>query len=134
MVKSKDEGIYHLDKKITENISVIKKTVYTILGNQTALLDDYPTLSNCDDNSDLAYAKQEVINNKEYYSIKLDDEGLLLNPISANSMNKDHKFKVLKGKDKSWQYIKVNKECFNYYLDFLKTKNTLYLKYAERVR
>jgi hypothetical protein len=128
------EGIFLIDKAKSDNLSNNKIIIFTILGSHKSLDDGYPILTNQDEESDLAFAKRETVNGKENYFIKTDDENSLYNPISSSPSNRDHKFKVLKNQPKSWQFSKVNAECFNQYITFLKTKNLLYLKYANRIR
>lgn len=130
--KEVDTGVYIIDKTQTVKTTKKNKLVFTVLGQQTELIDGYPVLSIKDaENSDLAYAKKD---NNTFY-IKIDDQGLLFNPMSAAPNKSDFKYKMMKNeKDKSWEFVKVSAECFEQYITMLKTRNTLYLKHAERNR
>lgn len=133
--KKLDDGIYLINQAEPPKLPNVKKIVFTILGNQQTLEQGYPVLSGKDaENMETACAKREIINKKETFFIKIDDEGMLFNPINPGPTMRDHKYKMLKGQDKSWQYIQVNQDCFTQYLEFLRTKNVLHLKYSERNR
>lgn len=128
-----DEGIYLIKKTQPENKFSKNKAVFTILGKHKVLDNYYPALSDTDDDLDIAYAKFETVRGKTKFFIKTDDDGLLFNPISPDANTTDFKFRVMKNQGHAWKYQSVTEECFYQYLEFLKTKNTLYLKYAQRI-
>lgn len=59
------------------------------------------------------------------------EAGCLYNPMSSTfdirSLNK-----VVNGGRKLYEYKPVSEKCFSLYLEFIRTKNTLFLKNAER--
>ena len=135
--KKIETGIYTIDTKKKPDIlpkEENNKIIYTIVGSQSRLKDGLPILigKNAEQNKE-AYAKTETINGITSYFIRINDSDELINPLTITPDNNHHKFKVLKG-DQLWQFKKVNQECFNYYLEMLRTRNTLYLKFAERAR
>lgn len=132
--KQLDTGVYQLDKntEIVENSK--SKVVYTLFGSHDKLRNGYPLLSNADTSKDkLAYAIAETNNEKVTYFVKIDDQNNLFNPINIAPSQTSAVFKIMKD-NKNWQFQKTNEKCFNQYIEFLKTKNILYLKFAEQLR
>lgn len=133
-VKVPDTGIYTLDANKKDKPLKQSKIIYTILGSQNDFHDEYPILTQKNaDQLDEAYAKHEIVGEIETYYIKIDSSGHLCNPM-ALLPNNSHKFKVMKNNEKSWQYSKVNKECFQHYITMLKTRNVLHYRFSERAR
>lgn len=127
--KSKEiaEGTFVID--VSKETLDLKKsiTLYTIYGSHDKLVDGCPVLLDIK-KSDSVYAKQESNNNKTTYSIKSDEFGSLYNPLATGGI-KSFKTKLLGENNK---FLKVSKECFLQYLEFLKTKNVLHYKFADR--
>ena len=132
--KEIDTGIYQLDPKKPIVADVKTKKVYTIIGYHHKLSDGYPILVNHNSLQDeLVYAVAETNNDKLTYFIKIDDQGHLFNPLSIGPSQSNKKFKLM-AKNKNWQFEKVNEVSFKSYLEFLKTRNVLHLKFAEQSR
>lgn len=127
----RDLGIYKIDTKKEIDITQNARVVYTIIGSQDRLLDGAPIVL-CDDFDERALAKKEIKNGKEILYIKINGLGRLANPMSAN-LDNSAKSKIMKD-NKISQFKQVNSECFEQYLIFLKTKNILHYKFAERTR
>lgn len=68
--------------------------------------------------------------NPPKYYVKMNTKGQLFNPIGVDegSLNKDLKYT---GK-KMWELKEVNGKIFNFYLNFLKTKNLAWFNNASR--
>jgi hypothetical protein len=66
-----------------------------------------------------------------YYFIKVDSTGFLFDPWGHYSEGTQAKQSRQSGKP-MWNFHKVAKDCFNFYLQFLKTRNKAYLVNAER--
>lgn len=130
------DGIYLLDKSKDIVKSKKENLVFTVLGSHDKLDNGNPILTRDDAiNHDLAYAKQVVSNNTQTFYIKIDDQGQFFNPMSAAPNTSDHKYKMMKDdKSKAWQFVKVSEDCFNHYINMLRTRNVLHLKVAERLR
>lgn len=125
------EGTYIIDSSKDSELTLKEsKTIYTLLGYQDKLVDGLPVLIK--ENKDTAFARKEIKNNRSYYYIRLDDNGSLFNPMSQ-SISVSFKGKLLASNDVT-EFTKVKKECFEHYLEFLKTKNVLHYKFAERAR
>lgn len=109
--------------------SVVK---FTIFGQHSALVDvngnqienGFPMT----DDDDKCMARVDYTNPAKYY-IKVNSQGHPYNPIGMyeeGTLNKDLKFK------KQWQFREVNKKVFNFYLNFLKTKNKAWINNCSR--
>lgn len=88
-------------------------------------------------NSKLSVAKQTkfLVTNTEKYFIKVCTAGLnsskFFDPLK-DLIEELKRHDVFAGRDR-YSYKLVNKECFDYYLNYLKTKNTSLLRNAERI-
>ena len=107
---------------------------YTIFGQHDFLENNLPCLIEkekiLDDVKMFAYSIQH--GNVITYFCKVDKHGRLYNPIGMNSQNE-----VRRNKQRSrdnWQFRKQEKKVFDYYLQFLKTKNPAHLNVAQRER
>ena len=132
-------AIYPLNihKKDTKNPLVpsaekTKKTVkFTVFGQHDTLCDTngnevengFPVTE--DDNKCMARIEHQ---NPPQYFIKVNSQGKPFNPVGPEEgqLNKDLKYK------KQWEFKGVNKKVFNFYLNFLKTKNMSWLNNAGR--
>lgn len=63
--------------------------------------------------------------------IKVDSYGRAYNPIGMYSENQINKFSAKAGK-KTYNFKEVNDKVFNYYINFLRTKNQAWLRNTER--
>lgn len=88
-------------------------------------------VSNMQEKDILACAYSEKIGDDIKYFIRKNEDGNLLNPESMQKPS--FKSKIFKNQ-KEQKYLLVSKECFYYYLNFLKTKNITSYKFAERTR
>lgn len=113
-----------------QNISEAHQTVfYTLNGSQDTYTDNIP-LRNQEDN--LVYAKKyQKIDGSYKYMIKLANNGKLYNPISIYGEEKTNHFldSVCKSSNK---FKTVNEKAFNFYIQFLSSKNIAYYHNAER--
>ncbi len=104
---------------------------YTMLGQEDYL--DHSNNPRC--NSELSnklLAKKIYRDNGSYrYSIKIDNNGKIYNPLSIYGDVKQTSFldRVCRSQNK---YREVNYKAFELYLQFLKTKNLAWLHNAER--
>jgi len=122
-------GVYVLDDSKKFTLNEKKKIVYTLLGKQDKLIEGLPVLlGEKREEDDLAYAYREIANNKQVFYIKTNEIGELVNPVSQERTS-SFKSKLMKD-DKTYLYVKVREECFNHYLEFLKTANVLHYKFA----
>lgn len=113
-----------------QNITGDYQTLYfTLDGSQETYFDNIP-LRNQDDN--LVYAKKyRKIDGSYKYMIKLANNGKLYNPISIYGEEKTNTFldSVCKS---STKFKTVNEKAFNFYIQFLTSKNIAYYHNAER--
>lgn len=124
-------GIYVLDKE-KDKVESKTETVFTILGQQDKLQGKLPVLTKgTPAKSQFAYAKKNTNGNKNTYFVKVDNNGHLYNPMAIDRQM-TLKSKLLK--DEVTKFIRVSEVCFNFYLEFLKSKNVLHLKSASRER
>ncbi len=103
---------------------------YTLFGQHDFLENNLPCLAKFDDVKMFAYSVQH--GNVITYFCKVDKRGRLYNPIGMNTQNEIRRNKQ-QSKD-NWQFRKQEKKVFNYYLQFLKTKNPAHLNVAQRER
>lgn len=117
---------------LTPTTTKTQKTVrFTIYGKHNRLCDingnevenGFPIT----DDDDECMARVDYVTPPKYY-IKVDATGKPYNAIGIESgtLNKDLKYK------KQWNFKEVNKKAFNFYLNFLKTKNLSWLNNAGR--
>lgn len=134
------QAICRQDSTVVSAPSVIETVVFTIKGKQNDLDDnDYPILWDVqyEDSGKLVQAETR----EEAYAMKRSNcgvvnyyvkmaSGTILNP---NSMYAEFKHqKRSKIGEKIYQFQRVGKKVFEYYLQFLKTKNATWLANAQR--
>lgn len=106
--------------------------LYTIVGLEEFLDDNNtPRLSN---DSELVFAKKTLRKDGTIkYTLKLSNSGKLYNPVSMYGKEQETTFlnRVCRSNNK---FIEVNQKVFDWYIQFLKTKNTAWLNNAERER
>jgi len=111
-----------------------KETVYTMIGNQDYVENEYPCLeltSTEAEESPDAHAMSIEIGNRAKYYAKRGRHGKLFNPIGMYSEGMASKRLGHAGK-LEWRFIEIKKRAFEFYRDFLKTRNLAYLNNAER--
>ena len=111
-----------------------KETVYTMIGNQDYVENEYPCLeltSTEAEESPDAHAMSIEIGNRVKYYAKRGRHGKLFNPIGMYSEGMASKRLGHAGK-LEWRFIEIKKRAFEFYRDFLKTRNLAYLNNAER--
>ena len=111
-----------------------KETIYTMIGNQDYVENEYPCLeltSTEAEESPDAHAMRIEIGNRVKYYAKRGRHGKLFNPIGMYSEGMASKRLGHAGK-LEWRFIEIKKRAFEFYRDFLKTRNLAYLNNAER--
>lgn len=109
-----------------------QKTIkFTVFGQHDILCDingnemenGFPITE--DDNKCMARLEHQ---NPPKYFVKVNSQGKLFNPVGPEEgqLHKDLKYK------KQWEFREVNKKVFNFYLNFLKTKNPSWINNANR--
>jgi hypothetical protein len=101
---------------------------YTLFGKHYAVDEEGNPLSKTDKG---AYAKQQRQGNSYSYFVKTGNSGHLLNPSSGLYSDEENKFNSAKGQ-MYFKFQKVTKTAFDYYLNFLRTRNPAWLRHAER--
>lgn len=102
---------------------------YTVLGNHDYLDEaDNPRLST--DKHCMA-KKISMDDGNLKYLVKINRENRIYNPLGMYSEGRHKKFLAKVGKDE-FSFKRVNMEIFEYYLNFLRTRNDAWLKIAER--
>jgi hypothetical protein len=105
---------------------------YTIVGLEEFLDDNNtPRLSS---ESESAFAKKTIRKDGSIkYTLKLSTNGKLYNPVSMYGKEQETTFlnRVCRSNNK---FVEVNQKVFDWYVQFLKTKNTAWLNNAERER
>ena len=115
-------------KQNSEQASVIE--LFTLVGNEDFIDDDGHPQIRVDDKR--TYAKKTSrVDGSIKYSIRMGTDKKLYNPVSpidkdSNSVLLD---KVSRSNDR---FRSVNKKTFDWYLEFLASKNTAWLHNAER--
>ena len=132
--KQKSETHVINKKKATKNP---KRTevVYTLTGKEEYLANDhYPCIkldSETAQESPDAFAMKITIGQRTKYYAKLGKHGRLYNPIGMFSEGMVSKRLGHAGKLES-RFTEISERVFNFYKDFLRTKNIAYLHNAER--
>ena len=129
---SKDAGIDSSGK-------IIKTTGYTstkqIKKNQNGHYDlNSPEEIEVDSNN--CYAKSSEVerpDGKHYskYYVKSSSDGSIFDPWGMFSEGTQGDYSQGRGKMK-WTFCEVNEKCFNFYINFLQTRNKAWLTNAER--
>jgi len=84
------------------------------------------------------YAKKSRISKPdgqfyEKYFIKISPDGFLYDPFGLHTEGKEAEFaREEKLGRPTWSWVDITKRCFNFYLQYLETRNAGYLKNAER--
>jgi len=130
-----DEFVHIIDQDKNVPESTREETVYTMKGDEDYLNNGgYPCLSigmeEAQEN-EKAYALKVCIDEKETYYAKLGTYGRLFNPIGLYSEGTSSQELKHAGKPR-WMLQSVDKKVFDFYLDFLRTKNLSYFNNAER--
>lgn len=129
MVRTKNK-LSNIDSSTDRNIGseVDKKTlVYTIYGKHDYLDNGQPMLR---EDGDLACAKKVLVNGKEKLFIKKDRSGICMDPVNTHE---DQFTKDMRHSDERiFVFARVGMKEFNNYITFLKTKNAVYLRNAQR--
>ncbi len=112
----------------TESVSIHK--FYTLFGRHDFLDDNLPRLVEFDDVKMFAYSVKH--GNVTTYFCKIDKRGRLYNPIGLMAQSQVRRNRQ-RSKD-NWQFRKQEKNVFDFYINFLKTKNPAHLHVAERER
>ena len=101
---------------------------YTLFGDHNDVDDNgNPTTDNLE--NALAYNKKT--NKEESFYLKVGAYNRIFNPIGLFSEGKSNKFDSKTGK-KEYDFTRVNKRVFDWYINFLRTKNLSWLNNAER--
>lgn len=132
--------------KKTEDMHVINKNkiskepkrvevIYTITGQQEYLENDkYPCVdldSETAQEASNAFAMKITIGKRTKYYAKRGKHGKLYNPIGMFSEGRVAK-KLGHAGRLEWRFTEVGERVFNFYRDFLRTKNVAHLRNAER--
>ena len=124
-----------------KSVETTKDTlVYTISGKQDFKDENkYPILvdsfnedgdiTELAENKTLAFAKTAVVRGRQRYYIKRNGQGSLYNPM--NTIDDHRGLNKIKG-IVPWKFTEVRVEVFQFYIDFLRTKNKSRLTYAQR--
>jgi hypothetical protein len=137
-VRDLDDAIFkphnqNKDSSVDQNfIEEIDREVvcFTMFGKHDSLADDGSPLINDEDDPN-ALAKIIWINDGyPKYMIRRDSNGRLFNPLGMDE-GRHNKFLHHAGKDQ-YEFRSVNRNAFDHYLYFLKTKNLSHLRTAER--
>ena len=102
--------------------------IYTILGKHEEIINGYPRVYEDDDD---AYAKRVLVKGQQpKFYIKTNAYGHPFNPIGK--LMEGSASKVAHTGRKTYEYRLVTQRVFNFYIDFLKTKNDAYYNNAMR--
>ena len=110
------------------------ETIYTMIGSQDYIEDGDPCLTMTSEDaqeSPDAYAMRIQIGNRTKYYAKRGPHGKLFNPIGMYSEGMASKTLGHAGK-LEWRFVEVKERAFEFYRNFLKTRNLAYLTNAER--
>lgn len=103
---------------------------FTILGDHE-YLDEYKRPRAEEENNKVVAKTSTTNNNPTRYYIKVGTYGKIFNPIGLFSEGQNTKFLSKIGR-KEFEFKEVNQRVFEFYTNFLSTKNTAWLNNAER--
>jgi hypothetical protein len=106
-----------------------KETLYCFLGEHEFIDDDNNPRTSKESPKVLAKIISTPSSNR--YFIKIGTYGRIYNPIGMYTEGREGKFLAKIGKNE-WNFREVNKEIFDQYVNFLRTKNIAWLNNAER--
>jgi hypothetical protein len=121
------DNIYKREMNI--NDEDLTSTFYTLSGQEDEIIDDKPIKST---ESEEVYAKVLQKKDGSYkHMIRTSADGKLYNPVSIYGQEKTNGFldRICRSNDK---FKKVNEKAFNWYVQFLSTKNLSWFHNAER--
>lgn len=123
----KEQYVYSQTNKREKQI--IDVECYTVFGEHDYIDEEKrPKVS---ETSQKIYAKTITSNNRTRYFVKVGTYGKIFNPIGMYSEGKENKFLSKIGKAE-WRFKEVNSSIFNFYLNFLSTRNIAWLNNAQR--
>ena len=121
-----EQYIYSEDKEIN---TLSEDEYFTVSGLEDYLdINNNPRVTSLEDNKILA-KKVTREDNSTKYSIKIDSNGKIYNPVSMYVDKESFLDKVCRGSEK---FKEVNFKIFNMYIHFLRTKNLAWINNAER--
>lgn len=134
-----DNAIFNITEKEEKEKRVPSDSdtaVYTVSGSQDFVDEDgYPRLEDLADKKaedrHEAHAKTAPDGNKIKFFAKIGKHGRLYNPIGMYSEGTSARNVKHAGRPE-WVFRQVTKKVFDYYIQFLKTKNAAWLSNAER--
>ena len=119
-----------VQKPAEEELQEQQAFFYTIFGKHDWLDDEgFPRL---DVEGADTYAKSMTGNERTKFFVKRGRHGRLYNPIGLYSEGTANKQLRHAGKPE-WEFREATEKTFNFYIKFLKTKNSAWLSNAERV-
>lgn len=114
------------------NNSSIDSKFYTIIGDEDYLDDDMNPRLKQDNNKTIAKALKRSDNLSYRYFIKIGAYGKIYNPVSIyDPDSKQPKF-MTRVRKSEWEFQEVSPKVFDYYINFLRTKNVAWFNNAER--
>jgi hypothetical protein len=128
------DSIHIIKADKTEKDSKRIETIYTMIGTQDYLEDEYPCLTLTSTEAEEAidaYAMKIQIGERVKYYAKRGRHGRLFNPIGMYSEGMASKRLGHAGK-LEWRFVEIKERAFEFYRNFLKTRNLAYLTNAER--
>jgi hypothetical protein len=121
-----EQYIYSEDKEIN---TLLEDEYFTVSGLEDYLdINNNPRVTSPEDNKILA-KKVTREDSSTKYSIKIDSNGKIYNPVSMYVDKESFLDKVCRGSEK---FKEVNFKIFNMYIHFLRTKNLAWINNAER--
>ena len=127
MAKLKSDSLF-----FQSNINPSTKTYeyFTILGDHD-YIDEYKRPRAEEENNKVVAKTSTTDNNPSRYYIKVGTYGKIFNPIGLFSEGQNTKFLSKIGR-KEFEFKEVNQRVFEFYTNFLSTKNIAWLNNAER--
>ena len=134
-IAKKKTETHVINKEKTKKKAKRTEIVYTITGKQEYLENDqYPCIKldaeKAQESPD-AFAIKITIGQRTKYYAKRGKHGRMFNPVGMFSEGMATKRLGHAGK-LEWKFTEVGKKAFEFYRDFLRTKNIAYLHNAER--
>jgi len=106
--------------------------LYTILGNHDWVDEDgFPRMNTKEFDPAQVHAKAVKDSSRTKFYIKRGRYGKPFDPMGIYTEGTEYKQKRHAGKPE-WELKQVNKKAFDFYINFLRTKNSAWLRNAER--
>ena len=125
--KELNKSLYQIKKDVTKPVVEDGIIYYTLLNNKQDSHQGYPIRYKQDE---LCYAYEETKRGVTKFYVLRNMAGDIFNPIAT--LTSEQRFLEKQRGRKTWDFKPINKHAFIFYINFLKTRNTVWFTHAQR--